>query len=63
MKQVDMKLMYKELNNIRSMLAEYQDTLGDREWSDFNEVYEPQLKRLDWMIETLDNELREYEWC
>lgn len=61
MKLSDIKLMFEELNHIRSVLIEYQDTLEDREWSNFCNVLLPHLARFDWVLDTLDEELREWD--
>lgn len=53
--------MFEELNHIRSVLIEYQDTLEDREWSNFCNVLLPHLARFDWVLDTLDEELREWD--
>ncbi len=57
----DIKMMYEEISLIQSMLKEYQGNLEYREWANFYDVFNPQVRRFEWILETLDKELREWD--
>ena len=61
MKLSDLTLMYDELSHIVSELEDYQKTLEEREWSNFYSVLNPQLCKFEWMLDTIDYELRSWD--
>lgn len=61
MKHEDLNIMFNELIDIKDSLDKYLIGLDDREFSNFHDIWVIRRVRINWMIATLDDELRNWD--
>ena len=61
MKLSDIKLMHSTIDYMTYQFDTHLDTLESGEWSNFYDVYHPLMVRFEWILNTLEEELREWD--